>query len=105
MLITILGKACPLADVGQDARDQGGPAGLMAGADSPAVVPVEVFVEQHQVAPVGILEACIGAIAGSLAVGPCKEQRRQPLLEVYETWARVIICPEPVGCSTFRSSP
>ena len=38
----------------QQLGDQAGPAGLMAGAEPGAVVAVEVFVEQDQVAPVRI---------------------------------------------------
>ena len=35
--------------------DQGGPAGLMTGANTRTVVTVKVFIEQQQVAPVRIL--------------------------------------------------
>src|SRR5690349_6856097 len=38
-----------------DPRDDAGPAGLVARAEARAVVAVEVFVEQDQVAPVRIL--------------------------------------------------
>src|SRR5215211_556056 len=44
---------------------QRGPAGLVAGPDSPAVIAMEVFVEQHQVLPVRVGgPARIGPMAG-----------------------------------------
>src|SRR5262245_338792 len=39
----------------EQAGDDAGPAGLVASADARAVVAVEVFVEQHQFAPVGVV--------------------------------------------------
>src|SRR5215472_13406144 len=39
----------------QEFGDQAGPASLVIGADAGAVVAVEVFVEEDEVAPVGII--------------------------------------------------
>ncbi len=38
----------------QQIRDQASPACLMAGSNTRAVVTMEVFIEQEQIAPVGI---------------------------------------------------
>ena len=38
----------------QQARDQGGPTGLMAGAEAPSGVAVEVLMEKKQVAPMRV---------------------------------------------------
>src|SRR5262245_59890604 len=52
----------------EEPDNQGGPAGLMVSAQTFAGVAVEVLVEEHQVAPVGIIgEARIIAVAGSAA--------------------------------------
>ena len=49
---------------------QGGPAGLVAGAQAAAAVSVKEFVEQHQVAPVGValelLQVAEGGAAAAL---------------------------------------
>src|SRR3954465_5135731 len=48
--------------------DEGGPAGLVGGAQASAGVPVEVFVEEDQVAEVGVVdEAGFFAVAGAAA--------------------------------------
>ncbi len=45
--------------------DQSGPAGLMAGANAGPVVPMEIFVEEDMIAPVGVaLEAVRGTEDG-----------------------------------------
>src|SRR5579883_953511 len=55
--------------------EQAGPSGLVAGADAAAVVAVEVFVEQDQVAPVGIgLELVEVAEYRAPAVAVAQEQ-------------------------------
>ena len=46
----------------------------MAGAKAAAGLAVEVFVEEQQVAPVGILgKAAVGAVTGPVPVGIAKE--------------------------------
>src|SRR5271166_1743687 len=42
-------------------RHQPGPSGLMTGADTGAVIPVEILVEQQAVAPVGIALELLGS--------------------------------------------
>ena len=50
------------------------PAGLVAGAEAAAGVAVEVFVEEEEVAPVGIIGVTILiAVAGALASGVGEE--------------------------------
>ena len=57
-----------LRDAMKQVRHQRRPAGLVAGADAAAGVAVEVFVEQHQVAPVRIVGvAAVVAVAGPAA--------------------------------------
>src|SRR6476469_10571318 len=41
--------------------DDAGPAGLMAGAEASAVVPMEIFVKENQIAPVRVLLKFLGA--------------------------------------------
>src|SRR5205085_4171574 len=55
------------------------PAGLVAGAHAPARLAVEVFVEQHQLAPVGALgEAAVAAVTGAVAARAGQEDPREP---------------------------
>jgi hypothetical protein len=50
-------------------RHEGGPAGLVAGADACAIVAVEIFVEEKEVAPVGVvLEEFDLAIEGAASI-------------------------------------
>ena len=91
----------------QQLRHEPGPTRLMAGADARTVVAVEVFVEQHQVAPVRIrLIARVAAVHRPLAVGIPQERcasaaakSRPPLPTASCKF------PEPVGHSTLKSSP
>ena len=68
---------CGLAEVAQEAGDQRRPAGLVAGAEAAAVVAVEVFVEQDQVAPVRVVGvAAVVAVAGPPAARVGQEEPR-----------------------------
>src|SRR5262245_2742208 len=59
-------------------RHQPGPSGLMAGASAPAVVAVEVLVEEDQVAPMWIaLELFVLAMHRPSSVGIAEERTRQ----------------------------
>src|SRR3982750_4095429 len=61
------------------ARDDSRPSGLMAGAEPRAVVAVEVFVEQQQVAPVRVLlELCRRAVDRPAAIRVLGEDAGQP---------------------------
>src|SRR5204863_6552190 len=63
----------------QELSDQAGPAGLMACADARAVVAVEVFVKQNEVAPVRIVMiAAVAAVHRTSAVFILEEDARQP---------------------------
>src|SRR5215207_9218878 len=63
--------------------DQGGPAGLVGGAEAGAGVAVEVLMEEDVVPPVrvGLLER-VGAEDGAAAVGAAEEDRDQAAGEV-----------------------
>ena len=61
------------------ARDDAGPSGLVAGAETGAVVAVEVLVEQEEIAPVRILlELPRAAVDGPPALAVLQEDARQP---------------------------
>ena len=63
-----------LAALLQQFGHQRGPARLVAGPDAAAVVPVEVLVEEHQVAPVRVgLELLGSAVHRPAAVGIAQE--------------------------------
>ncbi len=86
---------------------QPGPAGLVAGTQSGAVVAVEIFVEKDQVSPVGIaLEFLRAAVDRPLAVfvlqeDACETVCRSPApLRKGSSWF-----PDPVGHSILKLSP
>ena len=84
-------------------RDQGGPAGLVGGAEPRCRVAVEVLVEADVVVPARVF--CEGRSAGAPDVGPRASGRnidtsrsrqvRRPPLEAH-------LLPEPVGYSTVK---
>jgi hypothetical protein len=58
--------------------DQGRPAGLVAGPQSPARFGVEVFVEKHEVAPVRVrLETPVVRMTGAASLGIWQKEARQ----------------------------
>ncbi len=62
-------------DVFEHAHDEGGPAGLVGGAESAAGFGVEEFVEQDEIAPVGIVgPARVFPVTGAVALGGAEEQ-------------------------------
>ena len=66
------------AQVFQQSRDQGRPAGLVFRAEATAVVAVKIFVKQHQSAPVRIAsEARVVANARPLAIRVGQEESRE----------------------------
>src|SRR5580765_1299576 len=66
------------------ARYDSGPAGLVAGSQPGAIVPVEVFVEQNVVLPVRIvLELLSSAVYRPSAVGIAEENARQPASKLF----------------------
>src|SRR6478735_137198 len=69
--------------VDEEVRDQGGPAGLMHGAEPGAVVAVEVLVEQQVVLPPGIgLHAVDPAVDGPSTVRTGEPDTDQPVCQV-----------------------
>src|SRR5690242_11310054 len=63
--------------------DDGGPAGLVGGAEALAGVAVEVLVEEDQVAPVRVgLELLAGAEDGAAAIGAAQEDVAEPPREL-----------------------
>ena len=83
-------------------RHQGGPAGLVAGADAGAVVAVEVFMERDEVAPMGIvLEFFRAAEDRPAAMLVAQKYARQALRNFAGDCPRDSSdLPEPVGHST-----
>ena len=69
--------------VEEEVRDQGGPPGLVHGAESGPVVAVEVLVEQQVVLPRGVgLQQVDAAVDRSAAVRPGEPDAHQPIGEV-----------------------
>src|SRR5215204_5765113 len=67
------------AEVLDQRSDQSGPAGLVDGSESRAVVAVEVLVKQQIVAPVGIgLKRFLTAVDGPAPVRAALPDRREP---------------------------
>ena len=91
----------------QAARDQRGPAGLVRRAEAAPGLAAEVFVEKHEILPVRI--AGVARIvaetgrAGRSASGRKRCVSRRAIS--CATCARFIKLPEPVGNSTWKSSP
>ena len=86
--------------------DDGGPAGLMTGADAGAVVAVEVLVKEDLVAPVRVgLHTSVAPKTGRRPSGPRRkiEIRRREISSAISSRGRC--WPEPVGYSTMKSSP
>ena len=87
-------------------RHQSCPAGLVTRAEPRAVVAVEVFVEQDQVAPVRIvLELFRAAVDRPPAVRIPQEDPVSRSEISLATSKRFIILPEPVGHSILKLSP
>ena len=88
-------------------RNQAGPPGLVARAEARPVVPVEVLVEEDQVAPVRVvLELRRAAV--HRALGRRSSRRNVPASRRVissATSKRFIWWPDPVGHSTVKSSP
>src|SRR2546427_7487709 len=67
------------SDIMQEPRDQGGPACLVACSNALPGIPVEVFIEENEVAPVGVFgEAGFVPMAGTGALFIGKEDSSQP---------------------------
>ena len=79
----------------------------MAGADAAAGVAVEVFVEQHQVAPVRIVGvAAVVAVAGPPARFVGQKEPRQPAAQFVRPLASdSSFAPSRCGHSTCSASP
>ena len=90
----------------EKARDQTGPPRLVAGAEPRAVVTLEVFVEEDQVAPVRIvLNFAVPPYTGRR---PLVSRRNVPASRREISCATsnsVMYRPEPVGHCTVKSSP
>src|SRR5205823_3001608 len=72
--VSLLARARHLLD---EAHHERGPARLVRRAEARAGVAVEVFVEQHQIAPVGIArEPLVAAVTGPLPVRAGAGQER-----------------------------
>ena len=90
----------------QQLRNQRRPAGLMAGAESRAVVAVEIFVEQHVIAEMRIALKFLRAAKDRPP--PCSSRRNRcdsRRDNWHATSPRFIFTPDPVGNSTCNSSP
>src|SRR5262245_1862256 len=67
----------------EELGDQSGPAGLMARAETGAVVAVEIFVERDEVPPLRVgLELGDAAVDRPAAIRPAEEDARQPSREI-----------------------
>ena len=85
----------------QELRDQSRPAGLMARTYTCAVVSVEVFIKQEEIAPMRIvLELLCPAIDRATTVGIFEEEPREAAGKFPATSPNVWRCPDPVGHST-----
>src|SRR5437667_9737086 len=72
------GQTAPARHVLDQADDHRGPTGLVGRAESLARVAVEIFVEEHQVAPVRVLgPPGIVAVARAAAVGVGQKEAGQ----------------------------
>ena len=77
-------KFCWLLSVFQQSDDEGGPTGLVAGAQSAGIVSVKVFVEQEQVFPRSIAPVLRRiAVAGSLSVFVEAKNGNQAFLNLF----------------------
>src|SRR5262249_44382165 len=77
-------------------RDEAGPAGLVAGAQTRAGVSVEVLVERHEIPPVLVLvEPGDAAVDGPAAVGALEEDRRQAPAQLVRDLVQVHPLPRP----------
>ena len=78
----------------------------MTRSDARAIVAVEIFVEEDEVAPVRIvLEQFDSSVERTVAVRSAPENGNEPLLKSSEISQRFIWCPLPVGNSTLNVSP
>ena len=81
-------------------RDQAGPPGLVTGAESRAVVAMEVFVEEDVIMPMRIrLKFLHAAVHGTAAVLVRQKILDRRLASSRLTSNRFISLPEPVGHS------
>src|SRR5262245_61608613 len=77
-------------EVLEQPRGEGGPSGLMAGAETATILAVEVLVEQDQIPEMGIAgEAHVVPMTGPPAVGIAQEQARNPAAELAGHLAQV----------------
>lgn len=79
-------------------RDEGGPAGLVAGAETGAVVAREVLVERQVLRPVDVvLQPLDAAEAGSSSGGASKGQLDEPVGELVGHLTEVVPIVGPRG--------
>ncbi len=92
---------------GHDLVDhQCGPSGLVRGPEAHAGVAVEILVERDQVPPaLVLLEQLVPTVYRTAPVGIEQEQADQTAREVVRDLASECFSPDPVGYSTWRSSP
>src|SRR4029077_3616192 len=77
-------RRAPTSEHIKSASDYSSPSGLVAGAQSGAVIAVEILVEQDVVFPVRIFLELLGtAIDGPLAVGIAEKDARQPAAKLF----------------------
>src|SRR3954464_11824429 len=81
-----------------DRGNRPGPPGLVAGADAGAVVAMDVFVEQDEIAPVRILlKLCGAAVYRPAAILAPQEDPRKPLAEIFGHFVQRFLLTRPGG--------
>jgi hypothetical protein len=88
------------------ACNQSRPPRLVTRSEARAVVPMEVFIEQNVVSPVGVLLKLFGASIDRSLATRIREKMLDNLRAISFATSNNVRCfPEPVGHSTLKSSP
>ena len=96
----------PLRELADQIGDQPGPAGLVGCATAPAIVAVEVFMEQDVVLEMRIgLKFFVAAENRTSTIGTAQEDLEQSAAQLVRYLLQRQLLPDPVGHSNFRPSP